>query len=349
MLRQLLLKIHAQRTHGIRTEKQQIFDRAAHSVGGLPTCKFCNKQFSRWQTLAHHINSMACPIFEPPTNPEAQSQVQSADIPQPTENHPERALVQLPTEAQPDAPPVASQLTAQRIARKGLRFFIPYKTLGRHLQQHCAQCGQWTATTRVMKLHYRNSHPELFPKLAVNIASLIERCATPSIRCHYCDLVHQDWRAHVRKCTSVWQFAVLCIIQDPGNAVRRKPDQEMAEFFGTVKPPPASLAPGAMADSTKRRRETEQVHGRWADWEPAQWNPRGRYQGHRTSGRDPLVLSLARLALRHEEEIRLLQQDTTLVVQPGAGLSTTASLSNRGGVQEATTVGTNLGIGDMCP
>ncbi|CAE7841588.1 unnamed protein product, partial [Symbiodinium sp. KB8] len=52
-----------------------------------------------------------------------------------------------------------------------------------------------------------------------------------------------------------------------------EPDQEMAEFFGTVKPPPASLAPGAMADSTKRR-----------------------------------------LALRHEEEIRLLQQDTTLVL-----------------------------------
>ena len=61
------LKIRAQRTHGIRTEKQQIFDRAAHSVGGLPTCRFCNKQFSRWQTLAHHINTMACPIFEPPT------------------------------------------------------------------------------------------------------------------------------------------------------------------------------------------------------------------------------------------------------------------------------------------
>ena len=93
-----------------------------------------------------------------------------------------------------------------------------------------------------------------------------------------------------------------------------EPDQEMAEFFGTVKPPPTSLAPGAMADSTKRRRETDQGHGRWADWEPAQWNPRGRYQGHRTSGRDPLVLSLARLALRHEEEIRLLQQDTTLVL-----------------------------------
>ncbi|CAE7725838.1 unnamed protein product, partial [Symbiodinium sp. KB8] len=69
-----------------------------------------------------------------------------------------------------------------------------------------------------------------------------------------------------------------------------EPDQEMAEFFGTVKPPPTSLAPGAMADSTKRRRETDQGHGR--------------------------------LALRHEEEIRLLQQDTTLVLwfSPGQDL-----------------------------
>ena len=93
-----------------------------------------------------------------------------------------------------------------------------------------------------------------------------------------------------------------------------EPDQEMAEFFGTVKPSPAFAAPGSMTDGAKRRRESEQGQRRWADWEPAHWTPGSRYQGHRASGRDPLVLSLARLALRHEEAIRLLQQDTTLVL-----------------------------------
>ena len=55
------LKIHAQRAHGWTHKPFRIFDRSKHAVHGLPTCRFCEKRFSRWQTLEQHINSLACP------------------------------------------------------------------------------------------------------------------------------------------------------------------------------------------------------------------------------------------------------------------------------------------------
>ena len=210
------LKIHAQRTHGRRDEPQQIFDRTKHSLGGLPACKFCLKKFARWQTLAHHINYMACPVFEDnsltPDLPTASSTETPLDA---VTTVPENQTICLPDAEVHDALPLVQQPPVQHIARKGLKHFIAHKQMGSYLRQHCAICGQWTATNKVMKLHYRNTHPDIFPKLQKSIGSVIERCATPSIRCHFCDGKHQDWRAHIYKCTTIWQCAVLCVLQDP--------------------------------------------------------------------------------------------------------------------------------------
>ena len=62
---QAALKIHAQRTHQ-HTDKSTItFNKSQHSVGGPPTCRYCEKQFSRWQTLAQHITQHHCPKHQP--------------------------------------------------------------------------------------------------------------------------------------------------------------------------------------------------------------------------------------------------------------------------------------------
>ncbi|CAE6969563.1 unnamed protein product, partial [Symbiodinium sp. CCMP2456] len=57
------LKTHARRTHGIKEEHQHIFNKAEHSIGGLPTCRCCGKKFSKWQSLAMHINQNSCPVL----------------------------------------------------------------------------------------------------------------------------------------------------------------------------------------------------------------------------------------------------------------------------------------------
>ncbi|CAE7618384.1 ML1 [Symbiodinium sp. CCMP2592] len=51
---QSALKWHARRMHGI-VDERATFDKTLHSVRGLPICRFCEKKFSRWQTLADHI------------------------------------------------------------------------------------------------------------------------------------------------------------------------------------------------------------------------------------------------------------------------------------------------------
>ena len=140
------LKIHAHRTHGRRDEPRPIFDRVQHAIGGLPTCRFCSKKFSRWQTLKQHINTMACKIFEPSHVESSTIHTEAAD----SSETKEPELIQLPTRQQTDAPPVAMQTSVKRAAGKGLNTLIPLKQLGRHLQQHCAVCGQWVASQKVM-------------------------------------------------------------------------------------------------------------------------------------------------------------------------------------------------------
>ena len=55
------LKTPARRTHGIIEEHPVVFNKAVHSEGGVPTCSGCHKKFSRWQTLAQHIDQYSCP------------------------------------------------------------------------------------------------------------------------------------------------------------------------------------------------------------------------------------------------------------------------------------------------
>ena len=100
-----------------------------------------------------------------------------------------------------------------------------------------------------------------------------------------------------------------------------EPDQEMAEFFGKVgKPALFPKAAGQEGMNPKRRREAETYRSKWQGWGQQNWEHSGRHQGHRpSSSRDPLLLSVARLALRHEEELKLLQQDTSLVLWFSAG------------------------------
>ncbi|CAE6948943.1 unnamed protein product [Symbiodinium sp. KB8] len=97
-----------------------------------------------------------------------------------------------------------------------------------------------------------------------------------------------------------------------------EPDQEMAQFFGTVgKPKVFSMPEGPAGMHPKRRREAATHRPNWQGWDQDEWEHQGRYPSRRpssSSSRDPLLLSVARLALRHEEELKLLQQDTNMVL-----------------------------------
>ena len=54
------LKTHARRAHDIHEQHPPVFNKALHSTGGLPVCSGCGKKFSKWQSLALHINGNSC-------------------------------------------------------------------------------------------------------------------------------------------------------------------------------------------------------------------------------------------------------------------------------------------------
>ncbi|CAE6973662.1 unnamed protein product [Symbiodinium sp. CCMP2592] len=100
-------------------------------------------------------------------------------------------------------------------------------------------------------------------------------------------------------------------------------DLEMDNFFGAVR--------GSMtmereketdANHPKRRREAGSSSEHWGrgryqyGQHPNQW---GEHHHHSNHGRDPLVYSLAKLALKQEEELKLLQQDTSMVLWFSSG------------------------------
>ena len=157
-----------------------------------------------------------------------------------------------------------------------------------------------------MKLHYRNTHPEVFPTLQRNINRInrvVERSATACVRCHYCGESQRDWKAHPLKCTTIWQCAVICVLQDPDHVrwCQRGPGDGRVLRCGEEQRHTETGASMEQANA-KRRRENQPSS---KHWEHDHHNHSGGYGQNRWHGnyystqhRDPLVYSLARLVVR---------------------------------------------------
>ena len=232
------LKLHARRKHKLVDSPAQVFDRTKHSIAGLPQCSGCLKKFSRWQTLAWHINHHACPVFNthvekaatcavsqhmsPGADAESHvpdaSDVQQAQLD--TAVHTSETLVAGPRSevtqlddvghACGTDTPLIQQTCVQKVVQQGVNHFIHHPALTKHMMQHCAICGQWVASQKVMKLHYRNTHKDLYQMLSGTTQFIIEQRATPCVACHYCHRTVKDWKAHLCKCTPLWQAAFMC-------------------------------------------------------------------------------------------------------------------------------------------
>ena len=230
------LKHHARRTHNYVDKTGTIFSKAVHSVGGLPTCRFCRKDFSRWQTLAQHITSNSCPSFDAASQAAVEAQQEHHN--EPADKTADNAVAQ----------PISCMTDVQQAARRGVNAFIPLKHVTAQLRQSCALCGQWVASHRCMKRHYQYSHKQLLETLGSDIQTLIHRTATACPTCHYCNVRCKDWRMHIQKCTVVWQCAILHLQERGGRAPRVLRDSALGPTRGT----PAEASPPS-TDSRPRR------------------------------------------------------------------------------------------------
>ncbi|CAE7575091.1 betA [Symbiodinium sp. CCMP2592] len=110
--------------------------------------------------------------------------------------------------------PVLFQERVLLLVQKGLNAFIADTSITASMQQSCALCGQWIASQKVVKTHYQHTHKHLYQQLAHKALKLIEQKATPCVQCHFCHRRTKDWKAHLFKCTTLWQCAFLCVLHE---------------------------------------------------------------------------------------------------------------------------------------
>ncbi|CAE7573790.1 unnamed protein product [Symbiodinium sp. CCMP2592] len=273
------LKTHARRSHNIVDEHKEIFNKARHSKNGLPICKFCDRKFSKWQSLAVHINNNSCPVLivsmvdhEDPdfaNTPAEPPPVLSAE-PAPPDQNTTLTICQLP-----------EVLVA---VQKGINAFIPLKAVTTQLLQTCAICGQWVASHRTLKRHYQYSHKDILDTLNTSIQKLVVRTATASPTTGGDISINVRWHGNVQSWCS-W--------------TRMFEDDELTEFFGELR------------ENKPKRRRPEARDAHTSQQAAASQSTFGA--GGLT------LTSLARVVLRQDEEIRVIKQDHSLVLWLKAG------------------------------
>ena len=150
------LKIHARRTHGITEEHPVVFNKAIHSLNGLPTCSAFNKSFSKWQTLAQHMNQNSCPgKVKQPIPIDTVERYQNMPAPRAQEQ---------------DGGLICQREVVVEASKRSINAFIRHKQITRRT---CELCGQWCTSYRTVKRHYQYSHPDLLASQRARISQLI--------------------------------------------------------------------------------------------------------------------------------------------------------------------------------
>ena len=122
-----ILKLHMSRVHQVKTPPHP-FDRAIHSVRGMPTCALCLHSFTRWEVLEKHISSWSCPAMPLPPSHTANQDLPdvSSSVPRPSP----AVTVPVPRDAPPPVIPqaVPPSLSAQASPHSGTPVSAPEPT-----------------------------------------------------------------------------------------------------------------------------------------------------------------------------------------------------------------------------
>ena len=279
------------RSHTEMPDSSVQFSREIHSRNGRPTCSGCGKDFTRWAALRKHITKGYCKVFAPVSVPVRSTGQQNSEL------------------GHRETDPVANRPQIQDLVRnRGFLGIINCRGVLQELKQRCALRHSWIAHTYMMKNHYRNTHPEVFEEHSKNCEKMCHTMGTAQVGdpCVYCDSRVGD-RKHLRRCTPLWQRAILCvrhviggsvatggsgILRGRGNAIQSGSQRALETNARPVAQPRLDAGKGGRGKGSKAR-----LRG-------------GTYN----NDEDPRIWTmLARALVRHEDSIQALRQDTGLV------------------------------------
>ena len=304
---QAALKIHARRMHQHCDAPDIVFNKSLHSIGGLPTCRFCLKKFTRWQTLAQHISANRCPKYMPDLGT-SKSTYDHQPVCKPTS-------AELPAEhtiAEATARITQRQFQmSHRLVknRKCLHLRARASTLSSDTQRSLSNYGrhvgcvdnglhrieQLRGTISIVMLMYY----EHLGIALTNTSNVQPRRVLPVTSAMFDARTGENTSASVLPLGNV-QYSACC---------RRSLDHQMAEFFGAVKQEQQE------GGASKRRRP------QYGARDQREYR-NSRDQEYPVDGRPKdasLLFALARQVIKQDQEIKILRQDHALIwfMRPG--------------------------------
>eukprot|EP00439_Symbiodinium_sp_Y106_P077393 s432_g16.t1 len=183
------------------------FNRAQHSLFGLPYCRFCRCRQGSWQSLIKHVTQGACLRIKDAVSRQQTIDQLMEDIRREEERDPPRAPPGckgvLPTNE--NVVSVRSMVINTRIAdmqRHSLQLIS--------FANQCLLCGQILQKATSTKSHWRQSHPEAWQRAhrlatseAQSLSALVKR------PCQFCASQAKDYKLHARQCPMLFQILAV--------------------------------------------------------------------------------------------------------------------------------------------
>ena len=210
------LKIHIALQHASQPKQapaRHTFRAEAHSVAGMPTCKLCLRNFTKWRQLRLHIELASCPVLGGSSfklHPAA------------PDNHLLRRQSAHPNQRMPDqqegeqsqnfadALPLVLDPSFHRMLQQWDRLLACPDTKAR-LKQHCVICNMWIMDYRHIRQHYNKTHHSHYPHIlpqALELSKAYKSHLTRGRSCRWCGHVVGAPGRHSVQCVVLNQLTV---------------------------------------------------------------------------------------------------------------------------------------------
>ena len=207
--------------------------RDVHGTGGLPTCAHCGHAFGNWSKLHRRIAEHNCKHWELLQGRlsaiEFRLLASPGQLPglTPCLERPLRRKADwrsgisalsgtrlslrllLLAQAVPKLVAKLDEVLRQHLSHSGWFGLHVHKSYCRHLNNHCALCGQWIADARYFKHHTQNLHKTEWEKredIEKECNLLAKHLSSP---CQYCTREVARPGTHAAGCMVIWQAALL--------------------------------------------------------------------------------------------------------------------------------------------
>ena len=262
---------HPEATTTEAPRPQIIFHAPDHAINGLPTCKLCHRNFTKWQQLKLHIEKGSCIGLEgdsmklsPPTedNQAMRNPVQEPAVKIVTARAYEGPESQELAERNPQPiitdPSFLSKLDSwdQHLNCRRMRA---------RLQSRCVVCGMWIADGKHIKQHYNRTHHHDFPSAleqAQQLCLTFKSQFTRGRSCRYCGSKVAAPCRHVIQCTVPHQLCLAVCLCKPGATCQDTSDGRPRD--GDLRTLHALWGSGGRDGACQQKSQTGHQAGEWS-------------------------------------------------------------------------------------